>query len=200
MTTDGGASRRDATTRRRAGATDEKTRIDTFGGEFFGGGARATRVGDRGDRGSGGEFADADAGGEEETDVGEGSDRVVSRTRARDKRTRGRGRGRGVDRSVERAVSARTLGRSTDSSGRDRRGVPTKRSRQIRVTRDRKRAFSEKRTVRIMVNAMRRTTRVTSSLCGARAAVAERAPPTGARDGWRRLREPESGWCLEGVG
>ena len=92
-------------------------------------------------------------------------------------------------------------GRSVDRPfvGSDRR-VPTKRSRQIRVTRDPKRAFSEKRTVRIMVNAMRRTTRVTSSLCGARAAVAERAPPTDARDGWRRLREPESGWCLEGVG
>ena len=130
-------------------------------------GRRGSATGATGEAGE--NLHDADAGGEEETDVGEGSDRVVSRTRARDKRTRGRGRGRGVDRSVERAVSARTLGRSGNSSGRDRRGVPTKRSRQIRVTRDPKRAFSEKRTVRIMVNAMRRTTRVTSSLCGARA-------------------------------
>ena len=62
-------TRRGNEARRRAGATDEKTCIDTFGGEFFGGGVRATRVGDRSDRGSGGEFADADAGGEEETDV-----------------------------------------------------------------------------------------------------------------------------------
>ncbi len=195
------AVRQDAT-RRRGDARVRRTRrrASTLSVESFSEAVRGRRGSATG--ATGGEFADADADarGEEETDVGEGSDRVVARTRARDERTRGRGRGRGVDRSVERAVSARTLGRSTDSSGRDRRGVPTKKSRQIRATRDRKRAFSEKRTVRIMVDAMRRTTRVASSLCGARAAVAERAPPTDARDGWRRLREPESGWCLEGVG
>jgi hypothetical protein len=80
VTTDG--ARQDAT-RRRGDARVRRTgrRASTLSTrEFFGSGVRGTRVGERIDRGRGGEFADADAdaGGEEERDVGEGSDRVVA--------------------------------------------------------------------------------------------------------------------------
>jgi len=78
VTTDGALQ--DAT-RRRGDARVRRTgrRASTLSTrEFFGSGVRGTRVGERIDRGRGGEFADADAGGEEERDVGEGSDRVVA--------------------------------------------------------------------------------------------------------------------------